>query len=120
RLRDAVQVIHASRAASAEDAPDARLSRISHGSARVYARPNNGTPCRICGGMLEPCAVTADAGLTLAETTTRSFFRKNHSLLQLDVPEDELRLAGDTFDELGRRHMRFQQTYVGLPVWPGE
>ncbi|HEY3241989.1 MAG TPA: hypothetical protein VGM03_01440, partial [Phycisphaerae bacterium] len=75
RLHDAVQVIHASRAAGADDSQTAlsRLSRISHGLARIYVRPDNPTPCRICGGMLEPCATVADPGLTMAETTVRAF-----------------------------------------------
>src|SRR5262245_39965462 len=50
--------------------------------------------------------------------TARSFLRDNRDLLKIHAPDDEFVLAGSEIDQLGRRHLRFNQKYLGVPVWP--
>lgn len=54
------------------------------------------------------------------ETTARSFLRVNRELLKIDMPDDEFLLSDSQTDELGRHHLRFDQQYRGLPVWPAQ
>ena len=53
-------------------------------------------------------------------TTAKSFLRVNRELLKVGAPDDEFSLASSQTDELGRRHLRFDQHYRGLPVWPAQ
>ena len=53
-------------------------------------------------------------------TTARTFLRTNCDLLRLDDPHAELTLTRRHTDELGRTHLRFQQEYRGVPVWPAD
>jgi Zn-dependent metalloprotease len=54
--------------------------------------------------------------LALAET----FFEQYKNLLQLRDPVRELRLRDYRTDELGSKHLKFEQTYQGVPVWASE
>jgi Zn-dependent metalloprotease len=54
--------------------------------------------------------------LALAET----FFAEYKELLQLNDPVRELRLRDYQSDELGSKHLKFEQTYRGVPVWASE
>ncbi len=70
------------------------------------------------GLTLEPPAAQAAPGLSVAETTARSFLQRNRNLLLLREPGVELVEARATRDELGYTQLRYQQRYQGLPVWP--
>jgi Zn-dependent metalloprotease len=52
--------------------------------------------------------------------TAQSFLRVNSKLLKIEQPDSELTLASSQTDELGKRHLRFDQQYRGLPVWPAQ
>lgn len=52
--------------------------------------------------------------------TAKSFLKINRELLKISAPDDEFSLASSQTDELGRRHLRFDQQYRGLPVWPAQ
>lgn len=84
---------------------------------------DNGTLMQIQGHQLEP-AVTWSANSASkrerAQVTTRRFLRFNRALLRLEQPDSELTLIRQNSDELQRSHLRFQQMYKGLPVWPAE
>lgn len=54
------------------------------------------------------------------EATARSFLRVNRELLKISAPDDEFLLSSSQTDELGRHHLRFDQQYRGLPVWPAQ
>ena len=54
------------------------------------------------------------------ETTARSFLRSNRNLLKIASPDDEFTLASDKSDATGLRHLRFNQHYRGIPVWPSQ
>jgi len=54
------------------------------------------------------------------EQTAREFLRTYKQLLQSENPDEELVRKAEDRDDLGRHHIRFAQTYQGLPVWPCE
>jgi bacillolysin len=54
------------------------------------------------------------------EKTAREFLRSKRNLVRISNPDEELRLSRYSEDELGRRHLRYEQSYKGLPVWPAE
>lgn len=76
-------------------------------------RPGVGTPMQIQGEQLQNAQ-----GTDLA--TAKSFLGANRSLLRLQDPERELAPVGRMRDELGLSHLRFEQRYQGLRVWPAE
>ncbi|HEX6865376.1 MAG TPA: hypothetical protein VF414_21285, partial [Thermoanaerobaculia bacterium] len=76
-------------------------------------RPGVGTPMQIRGSRLQKVH-----GTELA--TAQSFLSANRSLLRLQDPGRELAAAGRFRDELGFSHLRFEQRYQGLRVWPAE
>jgi Zn-dependent metalloprotease len=49
-----------------------------------------------------------------------AFISANHSLFQLASPPEELSVKSLQTDDLGFTHMKFNQAYQGIPVWPGE
>jgi hypothetical protein len=49
-----------------------------------------------------------------------AFLSTNHSLFQLVAPPDELSIKSLKTDELGFTHIKFQQSYKGIPVWASE
>ncbi len=88
---------------------------------RVRIRPQTGTPAEMGGGILEEAgnALRLSALAPGLEIAGR-FLQANRDLLRLEDPAAELLLVENVVDVLGRRHLRFQQRYGGLEVWPGE
>ncbi len=83
----------------------------------VHIRRSTGTPMQI---RVPALTRTARAARLAPEPTARKFLRDNRSVLRLDDPDTELELRRDEGDQLGRHHLRYAQTYRGLPVWPAE
>lgn len=83
---------------------------------QVRTGPRFGTPRQIRGRVLERAASERDPDLA----TARAFLRANRALLRIDDPDSELSLRRRQRDRLGKRHLRFDQRYQGLPVWPAE
>jgi bacillolysin len=81
----------------------------------VRMRRSTGTPMQI-----RVPARAARAARLGPEPTARAFLRDNRRLLHLDDPDSELQLRSTEHDALGRSHLRYTQTYQGLPVWPAE
>ncbi len=50
----------------------------------------------------------------------REFFQNHSDLLRLNAPSDTLVLKDQTIDTLNLRHLRFEQTLAGKPVWGQE
>ncbi len=86
---------------------------------RAGARNENGTVRYLSGWRLEEAAVSSDPGMTLAETTAFNLLENNSELLRIDDAEEEWELVSSTTDELGNTHVRFQQAFQDLEVWPG-
>jgi Zn-dependent metalloprotease len=95
------------------------LKRRLGPAVEVQTRRPAGTPRLIRAAALErgTGAVASAAG---DEQTARAFLRKNRGVLRLDDPDRELVLDRRDTDDLGRRHLRFSQTHLGLPVWPAD
>ena len=90
------------------------------GEVSVVLRPLAGTPRQIKGEVLQQAQHGIGAGSDPQLTTARTFLRTNCDLLRLDDPHAELVLVHKNTDELGRTHLRFQQEYQGVPVWPAD
>ena len=90
------------------------------GEVSVVLRPIAGTPRQIKGEVLQHAQYGFAAGNDPHLTTARTFLGANCDLLRLDDPHAELTLTRRHTDDLGRTHLRFQQQYQGLPVWPAD
>ena len=90
------------------------------GGVEVRTRRRVGTPRQIRGAMLEPAAAGLASGEDRDLATAHAFLRANRALLRIDDPDSELSLRRRQRDHLGRRHLRFEQRYHGLAVWPAE
>ena len=90
------------------------------GEVSVVLRPLAGTPRQIKGEVLQRAQHGFSTGSDPQLTTAQTFLRTNCDLLRLDDPHAELTLTRRHTDELGRTHLRFQQEYRGVPVWPAD
>ena len=90
------------------------------GEVSVVLRPLAGTPRQIKGEVLQRAQHGFTTGSDPHLTTARTFLGANCDLLRLDDPHAELTLTRRHTDDLGRTHLRFQQEYQGLPVWPAD
>ena len=90
------------------------------GEVSVVLRPLAGTPRQIKGEVLQRAQHGFTTGSDPHLTTARTFLGTNCDLLRLDDPHAELALTRRHTDDLGRTHLRFQQEYQGLPVWPAD
>ena len=79
-----------------------------------------GTPRQIRGAILEKASNLGVDSKASDEKTARAFLRKQRALLDLDDPDREMAAPAYSQDDLGRRHLRFEQCYRGLPVWPAD
>ncbi len=90
----------------------------------VWLHPTVGTPRQIKGEVLQHAQSGSVSGPVVGkdahEATAWSFLQTNRALLRLDDPPAELTMTRRQTDALGRTHLRFDQQYKGLPVWPAE
>ena len=71
-------------------------------------------------GVNPVAAYSVATGVNTDEQIARLFLNYNRAYLRLDNPDSELSLNRQESDDLNRRHIRFNQNYQGLPVWPAE
>jgi len=95
----------------------ARLRHSAPGRVDLRVRREALTPRMLRGRQLQRAA---GAGAERSRRTARAFLATNRELLRIDDPDGELVLRKEQRDELGRTHLRFQQRYRGLRVWPAE
>ena len=94
----------------------------------IWVRHDAGTPRQIKvkkearknGVVLEKAKAGKSPGQEQDEDTARSFLRSKRGLLRISDPDKELRLARYSTDSLDYRHLRYNQIFRGLPVWPAE
>lgn len=79
-----------------------------------------GTPRQMRGAILEPASSQGATQKSRDEKTARAFLRNQKDVLRLDDPDAEMKLLHHKEDELYRRHLRYEQRYKSLPVWPAE
>ncbi len=118
RLREAHAAALSATAAGPRPQAAALAERVGK-DVRIVWRPGVGTPAQIRGAALEkraPAAIGEDADLL----TSRSFFRRNRTLLGIADPDAELALSTRVPDALGLSHLKFGQRHRGLPVWPAD
>ena len=96
----------------------ARLGR----DVTLVRRPGAGTPMQIRGDRLQErveVAQSAHSPADSATATAKAFLRSNRDILGLADPDTELAPGKVVEDDLGMRHVRFEQRFRGLAVWPG-
>ena len=86
----------------------------------LVRRPGVGTPMQIRGEALQERVESAAKGEGIELTTARAFLRGNRTVLGLDDPDTELAVRQQIADELDFQHIKFEQRWRGLSVWPGE
>lgn len=130
---DLAQRLHAARSAALspdQPVPQAAPASAARGPAPIaqrigrdvtlVSRPGVGTPMQIRGDILQERVVAAAPGEDAQLATARAFLRANRSVLGLDDPDNELALRQRILDDLGFQHLKFEQRWRGLSVWPGE
>ncbi len=100
----------------------ARSSASSSHTRSVWIRERAGTPRQV--KIQQPARVRSRVranGETFSpEETAREFLRAERTLFALADPDKELSVARTDRDALGRTHVRFAQSYRGVPVWPAD
>ena len=94
----------------------------------IWLRHDAGTPRQIKvkktarknGVVLERAKKGKAAGREQDEDTARDFLRSKRGLLRISDPDKELRLSQYTTDNLDYRHIRYNQTFKDIPIWPAE
>ena len=100
--------------------PGRLLANPGAGETQVHMRRVNGTVLQIRGRDLSgPAGGVAKAAVVQSrEERAMHFLQANRTLLRLKDPAAELALTASRQDEIGHSHLRYAQTYQGLPMWP--
>ena len=87
----------------------------------LVRRPGVGTPTHISGERLfEARRVETTGRAADPVDVSRAFLRENRTLLALSDPDSELGSPRLLDDPLGLAHVRYEQRYRGVLVWPAE
>jgi len=114
--------------APAESPLTLRLNDSSSDEMEVVYRQPAGTPRQIKpkvsskgeATVLQKATTQAGPVLERDTSTAMVFLERQRNLLRIKEPRSEFKLQNHWSDELGRRHIRYSQTYKGLNVWPCE
>lgn len=111
----------APRGALARKATPSRLQMAQAGTRAPLAAPAAAAPgVRMRGGSVRWLRAVRNGALQAQgasdEDTVRSYLRARRGLMGLTDPDRELQLRTRMGDALGHRHLRFRQSYSGLPV----
>ncbi|MCA9255439.1 MAG: M4 family metallopeptidase [Phycisphaerales bacterium] len=96
------------------------LVSISGGDVEIRRDNSRGTVRQMKGRRLHAAVRDLDPGEQGAAATAKAFVRANGRLLGVADPDVELSVKGEFSDPLGGRHVRFQQSRRGIPVWPSQ
>ncbi len=98
----------------------ARKSLAHGGLVRKFDK-ENGTPTLLSGIMSERVSAVKKSKPGLKEqdkrNLVREFLQTNRDLLKLNNPELELKLIHEKKDNVGKRHLFYQQAHNGVPIW---
>ncbi len=83
---------------------------------KILFDKKHGTARHISIGAGQPGGLTSSAVRTAAETAIR-FIESNRDLFKLTAPRSELQQIEEATDRLGKKHIKFRQTFAGIPVW---
>ncbi|MDD4052593.1 MAG: M4 family metallopeptidase, partial [candidate division Zixibacteria bacterium] len=78
-----------------------------------------GTPISISNLNIGKQSLSLSAGASDAQAAV-SFVQRYKTLFRLANPVEELSQISENSDKLGKRHIRLQQVYKGIPVWGHE
>jgi bacillolysin len=84
----------------------------------VEVRMQDGTPRMMKAEVLQHSLENFTLGRNRVEETAWAFLHTNKAILRLELPGQELILRRSDRDALGYHHIRFAQTFQGLPIWP--
>lgn len=98
------------------------LQQRSGGEVKISVRESNGTPrqIKVENGILQGAVASPLARGDNSKATARAFLDTNRELLGLENPTAELTVKTTRTSDTGEKHVRFEQTFDGLPVWPAE
>jgi len=72
------------------------------------------------GKKLKRAATKMAPGSDNAKLTAQEFLEENRELLNIAEPSEEFVLVRHLNDKLGHSHLRYQQKYKNIPVWPSD
>lgn len=79
---------------------------------------DNGTPTFISvSAAAQQRILSKTAAAARAAHIAKTFIADHRALFRLENPEEELQIAEEHVDRLGKQHVRFTQTLQGVPVW---
>ena len=85
--------------------------------AELRLQPNSGTIQYLKGKKLSRPLSEKSPKSSQPEDIALAFIDFYKTIFKLQRPLDELRCTTDSTDELGLKHVRFQQVYKNIPVW---
>jgi len=90
-------------------------NRLRHNPAiSIYHENDNGIPLFVEGNLSDEKARGNEADMALA------YFESHRGAYKMKSPVDELQVVASQVDDLGMRHIRFEQRYKGVRVIGGE
>jgi len=95
-----------------------RLTAISGGEVKINRDADKGTIRALKGSLLQPAAQSLRPGEKRSTKTACDFLRTNKQLLGVANPDAEFAVARESTGRLNQHHIRYQQRFNGLPVWP--
>ena len=101
-------------AADKEEAPPGPNLLRSNPAVSVYKVSHKNVPQYVEGALSQPVAKGSEVAASM------TFFEENKGAFRMSDPSKELRLNRVDTDNLGMRHVRFEQRYNGLKVIGGE
>jgi len=79
---------------------------------------DHGTPTFICvSAAAQQKILNKTAAAARAAHIAKTFIADHRALFRLENPEEELQIAEEHVDRLGKQHVRFTQRLQGVPVW---
>ena len=97
-----------------------RLYQLSERTLKIYWDEENRTPIFLSGMNLKPISRTltsAKLAPNVLDNLSMDFLHENRFLLRIENPREEFKQVSYSKDDLGMKHLRYQQMYKGIEVW---
>ena len=98
----------------------AAIQRVKEGGAKVSIAPQTGGVNFIVLGSQQSMQSTASLRMLDPAAQAVAYLQANRGLFGITSAGEELALTANQVDTLGARHLSYQQTYRGLPVFGAE
>jgi len=97
-----------------------KLYRTIEGDVEIHWDKKNLIPIFVSGKNLKSLTPSSN-GVNLTwdalDSLTLTFLQENQTLVRIDNPKEEFKTVSHVEDELGMKHIRYQQIYKGIEVW---